>query len=412
MSRLSLHHLLGMVLLICSLFPWTSPVPITSDTQPLALAIGLLYALLFLRSIPVSYWPFVIACAVAWLIYISDPGMSSLRGFVGYLSLLIIPLALRKYFITYGPPGFKFLISIMVIWGIIGVIQFWVPEIVSFLSSREGIFGLTGGRGSMSFAPEPTFYGLWLLLFSLSILMISSLPGRLSKKQVTILLSFALIQLILVSRSTLVLVILTMSAVAYLVIYFRIFLVAFLILIGIGGLGLYYISGSDIDSEKLAENFRLLRLLISVLNVVDINNILAIDGSISDRFVQIFASHYFFIVDYMFPHGFYSWSEASSSLPPMLKGAYHSMDGLDRVLSFTGSALYEIGIFAVPLLLSIFFVVIRALPGSGFRATIYKGFVLIILFVQAFPLALPTVSYLIAVSLYVYRAKRLEKLTS
>lgn len=387
----SLKKSLGTVLLISCAFPWSSPYPITSDTQPVAFTIAIIYCIFFIKSINKNsiYIYFLLYGAI--IAFTINPGNEAARGIFGYLSIAAIPTALVDHYDKYGPPSYRFYRNTLIIWTIIGLAQFSNPEIVSFLSSRDGVFALTGGRGTMSFAPEPTFYGIWLTLILLSITTQQKHEKFLTKNQSLFLIALIIAQITLISKSSLIILIFLISSIIYLILYHPIKIAFTLSLIGAIGTYSSTTIGS-LDNSNLIESSRFL-YLISAFSSATLSDLLLLDGSISDRAVQIITSHYSAVSNFLMPHGFGVWSEEANSIPHFLNSPYNSIAGLNRILSLSGSILYETGFFSVAFLFFFFKKSSEKINGSGFRANLIKWSFLIMFFTQAIPLALPTLSF-------------------
>ncbi|MDC7700864.1 hypothetical protein [Vogesella indigofera] len=385
------------MLLIACMFPWSSPAPTASDTQPIALVLAAVYSILYVRSTSRYLWPMVIMLFGGFATLLYSPNMEGIRGITGYISILFIPLALIHYFKTYGIPSRKFYLCILFIWGAIAIIQFWDPSIIKFLSPRTREFSLTGGRGVTSFAPEPTFYGLWLLIIATAYtVQHNTIKIKLSRPDYAVYTLIAF-QLLFLSRSTLVILLVAAVVLAYLLL-FR----PFLLLAGTGMttilLSDFFLSAFGTNSEIAIEKFRIFYIL-SAASSVEFSDILSIDGSVSDRVVQILNSHIQSFNNHLMPNGYGTWRESAENLPEFLAGTYHSIDSLNRVLSLSGSVLYEVGIFSIPFIFFMIYLMTKSLPGMGNRSLLLKIFFTSVFLIQAIPLALPTISFFISAML-------------
>jgi hypothetical protein len=161
----------------------------------------------------------------------------------------------------------------------------------------------------------------------------------------------------------------------------------------------------------MINSFRFLKLLIELKNV-DIVNILSIDGSVSDRVTQIIGSHYIAVFDnWLLPEGFSTWVKQINSLPSFLQGSVNSIEGLNRILSFSGSILYEVGIFSIPFMVTLIYLIVNVSPGSGFRIVFFKILIAISFLLQAIPLGLPTIAFVYAILISGTRLRREKNLS-
>lgn len=365
-----------------------------SDTQPLAFIFAVIYTIINVRSVNSYLIPAIIMLAGAILSFLLSGLEDGLRGLFGYLSIVIVTSALVHHFKYHGMPSYDFYRKVLILWGVVGMLQFWFPTIVSFLSSRDGIYALSGGRGVNSFAPEPTFYGIFLTLVAFAIFIQAQIKNFANSKQSTILYIIIFVQILLLSRSALILLLLLVALVLYCILMKPIFFVG---LVSLFALPIVYLFSTLFDVGNIASSFRLLKLFVELKNV-DIVDILSIDGSVSDRAVQIIGSHYIAIIhNWLLPGGFGSWAQQVNSLPSFLVGSYNSIEGLNRVLSFSGSLMYEVGIFSLPFLFAFIYLIVKASPGKGFRSVFIKAMVAIMFFLQATPLALPTMAFIFAI---------------
>ena len=393
---------IGYLTVLLCLFPWSSPFPIASDTQPLAFLLALIYLVFNVRKISIHLYVILFMLIGAIFGFIISDWADGLRGVYGYISMLVVSSSILHYFKHYGLPKYEFYKIIISIWGIVGVIQFWNPSIISFLSSRDGIYALSGGRGVNSFAPEPTFYAMFLILIGLVIIIhASNYKNFATPLQIKYLMIFIFAQIFLLSKSSLVLVFLIFSLLVFSVIMRPIYTILFVIL---SAPIVYILSSVLADSVVDAgSSFRLIKLLVSLTDV-HIEDILLIDGSISDRVVQIITSHYNSLTNWLLPHGFSAWQLQANSLPPIIDGSYNSIEGLSRVLSLSGSLFFEVGFFALPFLGTMIYLIVKLTPGRGFRMSIVKTLVVISFLVQTIPLGLPTLAFLFSILLATFKS--------
>jgi hypothetical protein len=384
------------------MFPWSSPIPMFSDTQPLAFVFAVIYLIANVKSISIFLIPAFIMLIGAIFSFIVSGFSDGIRGIFGYLSIIIVSSAILHHFKYHGMPSYNFYRMVIILWGIVGISQFWFPSIVSFLSSRDGIYALTGGRGVQSFAPEPTFYAIFLLLVAFAIFIQSKNENFANSRQIKVLYLFIFIQIILLSKSSLVLLMLIGSLALYFIIIKPVFLFCLIFLFAAPSIYLFTIV-FDAYGDGMIESFRLLRILVQLKNV-DIADILSIDGSVSDRAVQIIGSHYLAVIDnLLLPKGFSSWSLQVDSLPSFLIGSFNSIEGLNRILSFSGSLLYEVGIFSIPFLFVFVYLIVKASPGNGFRSVFIKVMIAVGFFLQAIPVGLPTIAFVFAILIFEVR---------
>lgn len=390
-----INNKIGYLIVLLCLFPWSSPFPIASDTQPLAFILALFYFVFNIRGFSVYLYVVVFMLIGAIFGFVISEWNDGVRGIYGYISMFVLSSSVLHYFKHYGLPRYEFYRTIISIWGIVGVIQFWDPSIISFMSSRDGIYALSGGRGVNSFAPEPTFYAMFLVLIGLVIVVqASNYKDFATPRQIKNLLIFMFIQILFLSKSSLVLVFLIVALVLFGVIMRPIYSLLFAVLFVPIVYLLSFVLADSVDD--IGSSFRLGKLFVELSNV-HIVDILLIDGSISDRVVQIIASHYNSLSNWLLPHGFSAWVLQANSLPSIIDGSYNSIQGLNRVLSLSGSLFFEVGFFALPFIVTMIYLIVNVTPGKGFRMSVVKTLVVISFLVQTIPLGLPTLAFVFSI---------------
>jgi hypothetical protein len=393
---ININKYLGWLLLLLCMFPWSSPLPMASDTQPLAFFLALIYFIINVRELNIYLLPAVFMLIGALFSFLISDFNDGLRGMFGYISMLVVSSALLHHFKTHGMPKYKFYQGVIVTWGVVGLIQFWFPSIVSFLSSRDGIYALSGGRGVNSFAPEPTFYGMFLVIVLFTVYVQASKNKHFATpKQISLLYIIILGQILFLSRSSLVILFLIISLVLYGLIFKPFFAVSFIAIL-VWSIIISAMFFSYDFTDDLAISFRLFKLFIELKNA-GISDILLIDGSVSDRVVQIISSHYIAISNWLVPQGFSTWAKQADALPPFIEGSYNSIGGLNRVLSFSGSLLYEAGFFALPFLVVFIYLIALTTPGRGLRKVSFKVIISTIFILQTIPLGLSSISFVFAI---------------
>lgn len=214
-----------------------------------------------------------------------------LKGMYSYLSFLVLFSIFYKFcfYISLDKieKTFKYYYWI---WGITGIIQLFYKDFMVFWRLRAGN---TGGRGSISFAPEPAYFALYMILVSLILYSINS------KNKNYFFISFILS---LICAKSIV-------GIGYLFLIMILiysekgknlkFLFLFLIIVVIFGFYLYF----NFDSQEV----RLVKILKSLLK--NPKEIIFKDGSIRVRIIHIYFSIKGSIENYLFPNGFSQWGE-------------------------------------------------------------------------------------------------------
>ena len=181
---------------------------------------------------------------------------NTFRSLYNYLGVVVFYLGFFNYLIKYGFPCIFFAVNI--IWLLFAVLEVYFPNIASiFSSSRTG-----DGRGVTSLAPEPTFFGMYLFFSSWLMLVGSNYkPG----KYLMYLIFFNLIFIVLVAKSSMMIIYLMVSAIIFFAYTFiklkwKKKLIKNMIILG----AFLFIGGSIINNS--VEGSRYLSLINKVLN--------------------------------------------------------------------------------------------------------------------------------------------------
>jgi hypothetical protein len=386
--KIILRNALFGLILISALFPWSPPILKFTDLQPTPIVFSIMYFIFFVRKIPlVCIWPISSILAAVSLMFFFGINVNSLRGVYSYL-LFTIVIIVTVDFLNFNGNKFNMwiLYSSIFLWLYVSIIQFQNPEFaIEFISRTKGT-SLSQGRGVSSLAPEPTFYGIQMLVVSILVLLLY-LIRSIRSQDFHLLLGIIFAQILFFSQSAVVIVILLAVIFLYCIVFkFRYVLIVPLILAfiwhqKIGRLGVYL-------NRKHGDLFK--------------------DVSVNDRISQIFYSYYNTITDFFIPHGFNSWQFINANIFNSILGT-NSISTNPRVLSLTGSILYELGILGVPLFMFIVafpFFSLHRFPMSlrfGITALIF------LLTLNAVPLALPCIAIVYALFITIYYQDKWQK---
>jgi hypothetical protein len=345
-------------------FPY---IPILSidglvNTQPSALVLSIIlffyYIVIKREAMPKQFiFPIILLIIASGFFIISDMSLTSIRSFLGYLSLFFI--SYTTYILLKKNNGISdnHIKLVIIIWGLAGLIQTYVyPD---FLSSILPRFATTEKRGVVGFATEPSHYGtICIFLLFYSIFHIKSYLYSF----------FLLFQIIFFAKSGIAVLLLSLAFVIYIIIY-RKFLIGGLII-------MITIVFMQISFKYYIQNTRLEYLIQIAINSP--NDILS-DVSIMDRFSAIYFSLKGFIEHWGVPMGMNAYHEAGAT-------------STGRILSGYGSALFELGIFAF--VIPIFFTIIicNYFSENKKMGIVISTFFALMMFTPV-PMALPYVSF-------------------
>lgn len=386
--KISFRNALFGLILLSAMFPWSPPILKFTDLQPTPIIFSILYFIFFVRKIPlVCIWPISAILAAVSLMFFLGINVNSVRGVYPYLLFSIVMVATVDFLNFNGNKLNVWIIySSIFVWLCVSLIQFQNPEFALSLISRTTGTSLSQGRGVSSLAPEPTFHGIQMLVVFILVLLLY-LMRSIRSQDFHLLLGIIFFQILFFSQSAVVIVILLATIFLYCIFFkFRYVLFAPLILLfiwhqNVGRLGIYLNRKHD-D--------------------------LLMDQSVSDRISQIFYSFYYTVTDFFIPHGFNSWQFINANIFSSTLGI-NSISTNPRVLSLTGSILFELGILGVPLFL--FILVFPFFSLRRFPITLRFGITALIflLTLNAVPLALPCIAIVYALFISIYYQDKWQK---
>jgi hypothetical protein len=389
-----LRNALFGLILISALFPWSPPILNFTDLQPTPIIFSILYFIIFVRKISfVCIWPISAFLAAISLMFFFGIDVNSLRGVYPYLSFTILIIVTVDYLnFSSNTLNLWIIYACTFVWFCVAVIQFQNPEFAHSLISRAAITSLSQGRGVSSLAPEPTFYAIQMLVLSILIFLLY-LMRSIRSQDYFLLLAIIFAQILLLSKSALIIVILLTAIFLYSVVFKLRYILVTPLIVGviayfkIGRLGVF-LNRIDFYELKLSNYTS--------------------DESFSDRISQIFYSYYNSITDFFIPHGFNSWQFINADTFKSILGA-NTISSNPRVLSLTGGILYELGILGVPLIIFIlafpFFSLQRSPVSLRFGITV----LIFLLTLNAVPLALPCIAIVYALFITIYYQDKWQK---
>lgn len=376
-----MNKILFFLLYFFTFFPYLKILPLPTDTQPYALIISMVIFFLYLlknKKINQKFLISLLFVFLAFLIFLIDINMTSLRSMAGYLSLFFLQYAFFLIIKKEKNIRKKFIKVSMNIWFVVGLIQSYIKK--DFLSFLIADMRTSPDRGVTSLAPEPTFYAIVILFY---ILIISIFFKGKEKKYYTF---NGLIQIILFSKSTMVLLFLliffTLRIITKIkiqhVIYFTIILTIMSSIINI-----------------YSEYFEGLRYY-KMFKLIWENPLgfFLIDASSNDRFSHVFFSVKGFLDNYFLPNGFSSWSDYLTKELTHYKNIFFYVS-TGRIMSGFGSLIYEMGIVGL-----LFIIYLNKNINSFFCKKSNKLFYIIfinLLMFTAIPIAFPIFNFLMAI---------------
>ncbi len=338
-------------------FPFINILRLPTDSQPNALILAIIivamnYKLIF-EHFPGKLILFLFLFSFSLIpFFYSNLNIDTIISLISYLSLLIVPLAVFISLFKLKGVSFKFLFFVILIWFLVALVQrFLYADFLSFLLSRNSGSGFMG-RGVNSLAPEPTFYGTTILLFT--IIYFLNFYNRHDHKFV---LAILFLQLFILSLSSTIFAVLSISFVIYFLI--KIFKMEIgsnsIILILVSFLVLFILY--QIFSESIIETriYKILDILISNPELI------LLDESINERVNHALFPLLSLYDNFGLPMGYGNFQDyiLKKTSDPNYYFFFERLyiDHYKKVMSGYGAVFFELGIFgmSVPYYLYIIF---------------------------------------------------------
>lgn len=379
------------ILLVPIFFPWVGFNLLSTDSQPWPIIFGFL--LIFLARgrviIPAHIITSFILMAIGatFSLWHTADILSSLvfRSIFSYISFFVVFVSFYGYLNAYGFPG-KIVDFVLWIWITGGVIEVFAPGSLSFFLEARG----SSERGVASLSPEPTFFGITLLLLSYLKYASDNYSFRSGVKFHLI----CVLGIIFLAKSSMAtLLLLVTLAMLFLVKFGGSPLKAKLMMTLILSVFLFILF---VSLSLLLDGTRLNGILLGLLNYGP-SAMLESDGSINERVEHVFVSYYLFINN-MRPMGFDTFVYAKSSLGSEINSIFWYSGGFDKIMSWSGDFVYQLGIFGF-FAISILFV--RCFSSGVF---VFAFFVTLL---SAVPVANSIVPLIFATGCYLKRQRKL-----
>jgi len=234
-------------------------------------------------------------------------------------------------------------------------------------------------RGVVSLTPEPTFYGLVCLFFILALSV-----DNIHTKSIKI----SMFQVLFLAQASMVILFGMIYALYAALFKFRVSHLFFIATASV----LFATFAYEISS---AYDFRAINL---ATNMMLSNNIIESDASINDRVSAIFFSIKGFVDNFGLPNGFGVYDEyLIQQLPQQSFFWFVAVD--DRIMSFYGSILFELGFFGLIVPVTYSIIIFRAFRHNIKDMLVRMLFLNTILF-TAIPLSFPFVGLYVGLLLH------------
>ena len=384
----------GDILIIFALIPWVSFGLNNLDSQPWTFISAIIFFLVIKRIIFPKYSEKITVLVILGLIYAisitKSLDISIIRGFINYLSLPILYVAFYNYFIRYGVP-IKLFIILNFLWIFFGFIELFFPEVMRLFSQMR----TSPSRGVTSLAPEPTFFGVYLFFSSL---LFFELKNLINNKKIFILLLINFLAVVFLAKSSMVVLFYVISLFSLL--FFKFFYVLVDLKIFKNNIKNYIFWPIMILTTLILFKDVLLVTRLYSLTVLlfekSIMEIIIMDASLNSRVESVYYSLVGFYNNYFLPGGFDTFIEMRKQIFNTSETKYFfNRYESNKIMSWVGSILYELGIFGFMVTVFIF----KAIHTNS-RGCIFYIITLIVILLSAVPVAFPLVPMVIALIVY------------
>ena len=373
--KINLKTLSENLVILFSLFPYVSFGIINTDSQPWILIFLSIYFIINRNFNHINIIFLWISCIFLLLILIIINATEAqlhfvLRALISYSIFFLAWFASCKIHSKRNPIIIYIISSWIYIIG--GVLQVYGFDFLDWMSSnRDG--GRT--RGVTSFTPEPTYLGIilflliWILIFSLNKKDIKNNILLKSFAWTTIIIN--LIGIIFLSQSSMV-----MLWIIFSLIFLSVFFISFKNTI----IGLFFFAVLFLYCYFYVnfEGWRAFLIAEQIYNIgyQGIIDIIHLDWSINVRVANVIFPIMGVWKNGLLPGGIESYGEMSTQLMPMWDYFFNRVTQSDKIWSFIGTFIYELGIFGI-IILFLISAILKIENNWKIREIILIGFLLL-----------------------------------
>lgn len=386
---------LGSIAVFLSLIPWFSFGLLSGDSMPWPFIAYSLFLLSIKTPIKVPknfvIFAIILIAGICIAAFVSSNILdeNTIRSLYNYLGVALFYIGFYNYLNRYGFPKNIF-IYVNILWLLFALLEFYLPEVASLFSTARNGYG----RGITSLAPEATFFGIYLFFSSWIIIAAENYKPS---KAIIFLISLNLFFIIFIAQSSMtILYILISSVVFFIHAYMRLIwrkkvfktTLAFSFLV----------FGAIIYLNESEEGSRFIGLYNQLKDEESLKLIFSLDGSLNSRLEHMVYSFHASFNNFLMPSGYDTFINVGNSLDAVYNYYFYYAQPSNKILSWTGDWLYQLGFFG---LLFISYLFYESSDGSRQRRA--ELVLLFILLCSAIPLAFPMISMLLAV--YTFKAK-------
>ncbi len=381
-----------VMLFLSILFPFVTFGRFSFDTAPYFLVFT---AIIFLIGHNYRFDKFIaplfFSAAAAMALAVIEPGMDSFRGAFGYISLPLVAVVTTTVWARFKPERtLWFFLLVLLVFALVQWAGFGYLVLPLIPSARSTI-GNFRGRGVPSLTSEPGMYAIAIIF---SLIFIDILHGSIKKKNRILLIAVAAFQIIFLSRAGLGLFMLVFyGVIAGITSSSRIVRLMTLFI----GISLFFTATLILMS--LNTDIRAVFLLTKFFE--DPLSFLSVDYSVRDRYLHIYWSFEGALRQWLFPHGFSSFA---TYLAQSIGGSMQYVSYGNRIMSWIGSVLFELGVFGLPILASFYGLLYRATDSR--RQYVRLVIVSTVLLVNSVAIGVPWVGLYFGLLVYAKNQKK------
>lgn len=376
-----------------SLLPWVNFGLNSRDSQVWPLLFGLIFLAFSLhKKVPFLFlYPVIIPILgfFTWF-FLSDlttdgiKGFIAIRGILSYMGFAICFIGLL-FFLNERKFPINMFLAINLVYIVVGISQAFIdPAIVSsIVASRDQAFSSAPllARGVTGLTPEPTYFGIFLYFISFIYLIIYDFkPPR----KVTIMLLLNLISIILLTRSTMVLLFLIIT-IPFLIHRMNLIFISW-------GVLLTFLT--VIITIFFFPETRFVRLANLVIDNPQLLELMILDESINDRISHVLFPLQGALLNDLLPVGFHKWPETFAYLTHYWNGIFWYGTG-GSIMSFFGLYVYEFGFLGL-IIMGYIFIKIQ----DGTYGRFMETSLLFILLNTSIPPSFPLIAFIFAIYFY------------
>ncbi len=376
-----------------SLLPWVNFGLNSRDSQVWPLLFGLIFLAFSLhKKVPFLFlYPVIIPILgfFTWF-FLSDlttdgiKGFIAIRGILSYMGFAICFIGLL-FFLNERKFPINMFLAVNLVYIVVGISQAFIdPAIVSsIVASRDQAFSSAPllARGVTGLTPEPTYFGIFLYFISFIYLIIYDFkPPR----NVTIMLLLNLISIILLTRSTMVLLFLIIT-IPFLIHRMNLIFISW-------GVLLTFLT--VIITIFFFPETRFVRLANLVIDNPQLLELMILDESINDRISHVLFPLQGALLNDLLPVGFHKWPETFAYLTHYWNGIFWYGTG-GSIMSFFGLYVYEFGFLGL-IIMGYIFIKIQ----NGTYGRFMETSLLFILLNTSIPPSFPLIAFIFAIYFY------------